>query len=85
VRVVISVTTMHATIAVRDEGRGVPREQRARIFEPYSGGGLQSASGYASSGLGLTFCRLAAEAQGGTIRVEDGKPRGSVFIVDLPR
>ena len=85
VRVVISVTTLHATIAVRDEGPGIPPEDRSRIFEAYSAGGLRSASGYASSGLGLAFCRLAAEAQGGTIRVESAKPHGSVFIVDLPR
>jgi len=47
--------------------------------------GLRSATGYESSGLGLAFCRLAVGAQGGTIRVEDGTPRGSVFIVELPR
>jgi K+-sensing histidine kinase KdpD len=38
-----------------------------------------------SSGLGLAFCRLAVEAQGGAIRVQNGTPRGNVFIVDLPR
>ena len=55
------------------------------MFEPFSAGALRSASGYESSGLGLAFCRLAVEAQGGTIRIEDNTPRGSVFVVDLPR
>ena len=85
VRVVISGSPDRAYIAVHDEGPGVPPEKRARIFEPYSAEGLRSATGYESSGLGLAFCRLAAEAQGGAIRIEDGTPRGSIFVVELPR
>jgi len=40
---------------------------------------------FGSSGLELAFCRVAVEAQGGTIRVEDAAPRGTVFVVELPR
>jgi signal transduction histidine kinase len=85
VRVVISSSPDKVYIAVNDEGPGVPLEKRARIFEPFSAEGLRTANGYDSSGLGLAFCRLAAEAQGGSIRIEDGTPRGNVFVVELPR
>ena len=85
VRVVISGSRDTASIAVHDEGSGVPPARRTRIFEPHSAEALRSATGYESSGLGLAFCKLAVEAQGGAIRVEDGTPRGSVFIVELPR
>jgi signal transduction histidine kinase len=85
VRVVISGSRDRAYIAVHDEGPGVPLEKRTRIFEPYSAEGLRSATGFESSGLGLAFCRLAVEAQGGEIRIEDGTPRGTVFVVELPR
>jgi signal transduction histidine kinase len=85
VRVVISSSADKAYIAVSDEGPGVPQEKRSRIFEPYSAEGLLSTSGYESSGLGLAFCRLAVEAHGGSIRIEDGRPRGNVFVVELPR
>jgi len=85
VRVVLSGSPDQVSIAVHDEGPGVPPEKRTRIFEPYSAEGLRSASGYESSGLGLAFCRLAVEAQGGAIRVENAAPRGSVFVVELPR
>ena len=85
VRVVISGSQDRAYIAVHDDGPGVPPEKRTRIFEPYSAEGLRSATGHESSGLGLAFCRLAVEAQGGAIRIEDGAPRGSVFVVELPR
>ena len=74
-----------AYIAVHDEGPGVSPNKRPMTFEPYSSEGLRSATGYASSGLGLAFCRLAAKVQGGAIRVEDGTPHGSVFVVELPR
>ena len=85
VRVMISGFRDRACIAVKDEGPGVPTEKRSRIFEPYSAEGLRSAAGYESSGLGLAFCSLAVEAQGGAIRIEDGEPSGSVFVVELPR
>src|SRR5262249_44766180 len=84
VSVVVSGTGERVSIAVRDEGPGVPPDKRNRIFEPFGAEGLRSATGYESSGLGLTFCRRAAEAQGGTIRVEDGTPHGGVFVVELP-
>ena len=85
VRVVILGLADRVRVAVHDEGPGVPPENRARMFEPFSAHGLRSEHGYESSGLGLVFCRLAVEAQGGAIRVEDGHPRGSVFVVELRR
>ncbi len=84
VRIVLSGSRDRASIAVHDEGPGLPQEQRPGMFEPFSAGALRGASGYESSGLGLAFCRLAVEAQGGTIRIEDNTPRGSVFVVELP-
>jgi signal transduction histidine kinase len=85
VRVIISGSPAAILLSVSDEGLGVPLEARKRIFEPYVAGGSQSANGHESFGLGLAFCKLAAEAQGGVIRVDDGVPRGSVFSVELPR
>jgi len=84
VRVVVSSTGDNARLEVRDEGSGVPREKRGVIFEPYRTESLRGPAGGPSSGLGLAFCRLAVEAQGGEIRVEDAAPHGSAFIVELP-
>ena len=85
VQVVVSGAADRVSIAVRDQGPGVQASRRPRIFEPFTTDRLLSPSGHESTGIGLVFCRLAAETQGGTIRVEDGSPRGSVFIVELPR
>jgi signal transduction histidine kinase len=85
VRVIVSGSASAIRVAVCDDGLGVSPDRRKQIFEPYVIAGAQGAAGYESFGLGLAFCKLAAEAQGGVIRVEDGVPRGSVFIVELPR
>jgi signal transduction histidine kinase len=37
-----------------------------------------------STGLGLTFCKMVAEAHGGAIGVESEIGRGSTFTVALP-
>jgi len=85
VRVVISGSRETASISVADDGRAISREQRTVIFDPYYPERPFSAAGYESSGLGLAFCRLAVEAQGGTIRIENGGARGNVFVVELMR
>jgi len=80
----IASTPSCARLSVQDEGPGVPRESRAQIFEHYSATGMRSQSGHHSVGLGLAFCKLAVEAHGGKIWVEDATPRGSRFVVELP-
>jgi signal transduction histidine kinase len=85
VRVVVTGSRDRVSIAVHDEGPGVPVEKRARVFEPFRTAEQQGPKGYDSWGVGLAFCRLAVEAHGGAIRVESGDVRGSVFVADLPR
>jgi signal transduction histidine kinase len=85
VRVILTGSPGRVSIAVTDEGPKVPWNYRTRIFEPYRTDRIPRAAAEESSGLGLAFCKLAIEAQGGTIHVEDGRPRGNVFIAELPR
>lgn len=70
-------------IWVADEGDGIPPAQRDAIFEPYHAAETRNAQ-QANTGLGLTFCKLAVEAHGGTLSVESGARRGSVFVIALP-
>jgi K+-sensing histidine kinase KdpD len=70
-------------LSVSDEGPGVPAEQRRRIFDKYVRLECLGAP-RTGRGLGLTFCRLAVEAHGGCIWVEDAQPRGSRFCLRLP-
>ncbi|MCL2448526.1 MAG: hybrid sensor histidine kinase/response regulator [Polyangiaceae bacterium] len=71
-------------IRVIDAGKGIAPELRAQIFDPFVQLKAQGAPpSRGGRGLGLAFCRLAVEAHGGTIRIEDAQP-GAVFVVTLP-
>jgi signal transduction histidine kinase len=59
----------HVAVSITDTGCGIPPEQRPHIFERFARGTNSGARGF---GLGLTFCKLAIEAHGGQIWVEDG-------------
>jgi len=70
------------TLRVSDTGPGIPDEYREKIFERFTQvPGLVGRR--RGSGLGLTFCRLAMEAQGGKIWVEPRPGGGSVFAITL--
>lgn len=73
-------------IRVADSGPGIPQAERDRIFERFrqvkDNIPLRGPKG---SGLGLTFCKLAVEAHGGHIWVEENSPlSGACFAVSLP-
>lgn len=72
-------------ITVTDEGPGIPPEDRERIFEKFTRVKDAEHQRRSGTGLGLTFCRMAVEAHGGSIRVEEGPSgAGSCFVVHLP-
>ena len=67
-----------ATVAVTDDGPGVPRELRGRIFDP---GFSTKQSGW---GIGLALARrIVEENHGGTLRLVPGD-RGATFEIILP-
>lgn len=71
-------------LKVRDQGQGIPEHQREQIFGKFvrlDGDGPDTRS---SSGLGLAFCQLVAEAHEGRIWVEENPSGGSVFVVEIP-
>ncbi len=67
---------------VSDTGPGIPAEYHRKIFEKF--GQVAKAVRQYSTGLGLTFCKLAVEAQGGQIGVESDVGKGSKFWFTLP-
>lgn len=85
ISITAAATAEGVEIAVLDRGPGVPRELRDRIFDPFvQAERSQQDLTRAGRGLGLAFCRLAVEAHGGRIWIEDGAP-GAVFKMLLPR
>jgi signal transduction histidine kinase len=70
-------------IRVEDNGPGVSIQMRDRIFDPFVQIGGSEGASRSGRGLGLTFCRLAVEAHGGQIWIEDASP-GARFSLSLP-
>jgi len=70
---------------VQDQGPGIPAEYHEKIFEKFGQVEGEQKPRVASTGLGLTFCRLAVEAHGGAIGVESQPGQGSLFWFTIPR
>ena len=69
-------------LEVWDTGRGIPKHQCARLFNPFQQG--QEVDAKKGWGLGLYICRSIVEAHGGRIEVESTVDVGSMFRVALP-
>ncbi|MFQ5790163.1 MAG: PAS domain-containing sensor histidine kinase, partial [Acidobacteriota bacterium] len=67
-----------ARIEVADDGPGIPRGDRDKLFMPYY------STKQRGSGLGLAIVsRIVAEHRG-RVRVEENQPRGARFVIELP-
>ena len=69
-------------LRVRDEGVGIPEEERERIFRKFYRGSSSVLSG--GTGLGLFISRGLVTAMGGRIWVDSVEGEGSAFTLELP-
>lgn len=67
--------------SVTDEGPGIPQEEAEEIFQPF----VQVKGTVGGTGLGLTFCRLAVQAQGGRIWMESQVGKGTTMHFTIPQ
>ena len=72
-------------VEVEDTGAGIPSQYLERIFDKFGQVETRGSGHKSSTGLGLTFCKLAVEAHGGTIGVRSEVGRGSVFWFEVPK
>jgi signal transduction histidine kinase len=73
------------SLVVADNGPGVPEGEREMVFDKFYRGRDAARRGEAGSGLGLAIVKSLVELHGGSIRVEPAQPRGTRFVVELPR
>lgn len=66
-------------ISVKDNGKGIKEEDKARIFLP----NFTTKSG--GSGVGLSLTYNIVQAAGGTISFESQEREGAVFVIELPK
>lgn len=73
----------HIAIAIRDQGRGIPQEKIATIFDRFEQ--VRSTEDQKTgSGLGLAICKAIVELHGGSITVESEEGKGSTFTFQVP-
>lgn len=84
VRISARSTPRGAELRVTDSGPGIAPRFHQTIFEKFGQVEGAAAEGVPSSGLGLTFCKLAVESHGGEIGVESDVGRGSTFWIRVP-
>mgnify|MGYP005846902385 CR=1 FL=1 len=70
------------TVRVRDTGPGIPNHLKDDIFDKYFR--VRHKGSPSGIGLGLAFCRLAVEAHGGHIWVDNDAKGGAIFSFTLP-
>ena len=80
-----AATSGRTTIAVADEGPGIPAAESERVFERFNRLDAARAAGDGGTGLGLAIARWIVDAHGGAIRAEGREPSGCRMIVELPR
>ena len=68
-----------AIIRVRDDGIGIPPEERQHVFESFRAGPVRP-----GTGMGLAIVRATMEAHGGSVVVQDARGGGCEFVLRLP-
>lgn len=83
VTVEVAREARHAVLRVRDQGPGVPPDQRERIFEPfYRLPGASEREG--GVGLGLALVRSITARHHGSVHCEEPGGGGACFVLRLP-
>jgi two-component system nitrogen regulation sensor histidine kinase NtrY len=65
-------------IEIADNGKGISDKEKTRLFEPYF------STKKSGMGLGLAIVNSIISDHNGVIRVQDNKPAGAKFIIELP-
>lgn len=85
----ISVTLSHDngnfSIAVADDGPGVPHNEQDKIFDTYYQIGNDNVAASLGTGLGLAYAKLIAVTHKGNITVTDNPGGGAVFTLTMPK
>ena len=89
-RIEVTVDTMMVdgepwvTLAVRDEGIGIPSGKISLLFEPFTQVDNSPTRRFDGTGLGLAITRRFCRMLGGDVSVESELGRGSVFTIRVP-
>lgn len=74
----------HYSVLVRDQGPGIPENERHKLFKDFGQTSVKPTAGEKSTGLGLAICKRIMESHGGSIAAESVPAGGSVFKITFP-
>jgi len=72
-------------VMVSDTGEGIPKDKLTSVFDKFQQVQPKKSSKVRSTGLGLTFCKLAIESHGGSIGVYSEIDEGTTFWFTLKK
>ncbi len=84
VRVMVSRNGDTVSVAVEDDGEGIPAADRDRVFERFARVDAARAAGDGGAGLGLSIAREIVVRHGGTLIVDAAYENGARFVITLP-
>lgn len=85
IEVELSETKKHIQLKFADNGIGIPKEYRKKIFGRFyriPTGDIHNVKGF---GLGLDYVRKIVERHHWEIEVSDNSPKGSIFTITIPK
>ncbi|MFF2779846.1 sensor histidine kinase [Streptomyces sp. NPDC058052] len=84
VTVSVRTSATELTLAVRDDGPGIPPADRARVFARFTRLDASRTRANGGAGLGLPIARDLAAAHGGTLTIEDRPAPGASLVARFP-
>jgi signal transduction histidine kinase len=84
VRVMVSRNLDTVSVAVEDDGEGIPAADRDRVFERFARVDAARTAGDGGAGLGLSIAREIVVRHGGTLIVDATYENGARFVITLP-
>ena len=81
---VVSTNANQASIAIKDTGIGISKDDQALIFNRFARANAQQDSGIVGTGIGLNLVKELVEANNGSITLVSETSGGSTFTVNLP-
>jgi signal transduction histidine kinase/ActR/RegA family two-component response regulator len=85
IKVSLRIDSDQVTIAIRDQGQGIPADELGKIFTPFKMGSIGATAGEHSTGLGLAIVHSIVTGHGGKIWVTSAVGVGSTFSFTLSR
>jgi K+-sensing histidine kinase KdpD len=79
----LNLQSNHNTIQliVKDNGMGIPVDERAKIFEKFYRVGSENTRATKGTGLGLYLCKKITDFHSANIQLSSNQPIGSIFTV----